>query len=202
MTRRYWMLAGQVLLLGLVLAFPLRGVMQRVVITPAAYVLWALGIFYAATPQLIWWAAIVIVVTLTALGTLAAPVRFTPRRPVEAKPVQGPVESLALWIGKTPGGIYYKWLVAHRLGKLAYQFLLQHEGHRPRTLFAPLTGADWQPGEELRAYLEVGLHGSFADYPQSPNPLKAAAPTPLDLDITEAVLFLESKMEPERDKYR
>ena len=64
-------------------------------------------------------------------------------------------------------GIYFKWLVANRLGKLAYQILLHRESGRPRSVFAPLLGADWEPSKELRQYLETGLHGSFADFPNT-----------------------------------
>ena len=62
--------------------------------------------------------------------------------------------------GHEGSGTYFKWLIANRLGKLAYQMLLDRESGRPRSVFAPLLGLDWEPSNELRQYLETGLHGS------------------------------------------
>ena len=59
-------------------------------------------------------------------------------------------------LNKAPGGIYYKWLVANRLGNLARELLDQREGRRKRR-FARLTGRDWQPPAEVSAYLESGF---------------------------------------------
>jgi hypothetical protein len=102
---------------------------------------------------------------------------------------------LSIWLGRAKGVNYFKWLIANRLGKLAYQLLLHRESGRPRSVFAPLTGADWKPSKELQTYLEVGLHGSFSDYPNSGKAFGAAPKTPLDFEIREAVLFLESQIE-------
>jgi hypothetical protein len=44
-------------------------------------------------------------------------------------------------------------------------------------------------------YLETGLHGSFADYPNVKRPFGVPQATPLDLDLVEAVEFLESQVE-------
>jgi len=95
---------------------------------------------------------------------------------------------------RAESGIYFRWLVANRLGKLAYQILLHRESGRPRSVFAPLVGTDWEPGRDLQKYLETGLHGSFADFPNSGR-FSAHQPTPLDLDVGDAVDFLESQVE-------
>jgi hypothetical protein len=73
--------------------------------------------------------------------------------------------------------------------------LLHRESGRPRSVFAPLVGVDWEPRNELQTYLETGLHGSFADYPHVNRAFGKPQKTPLDLDITEAVEFLESQVE-------
>lgn len=201
MTRRHWILSGVVIGLALLLAFPLRPFMERTFVTPISYALWLLGLFYNTAPQVIWWGVGIILVALIALGTIMPEDRAVHSRPPESKPIQGPVEGLSIWIKKTEGGIYYKWLVAHRLGKLAFRMLVQREGGKARSIFAPLTGADWQPDDALRNYLEIGLHGSFADYPGSSNPLKPARRTPLDLEIRQAVEFLEANSEVERGRH-
>jgi hypothetical protein len=195
MNRRLWLPAAAVLGLALVLAFPLRPLVERTVIVPAAYILWLAGLLYESLPQIVWWAAVLLLAAWIVAGSLLPKETFSERKPPGPQPVQGPVESLAHWIRRTRGGTYYKWLVAHRLGKLAHQMLAQREGNRPRPMFSPLAGADWQPGPELQEYLETGLHGSFADFPGGRKLAGPAGRTPLDLEIAEAIEFLESKAE-------
>jgi len=115
-----------------------------------------------------------------------------------SKPALGPVQALAGWLNKSGSGIYFKWLIANRLGKLAYQILLQRGNEKPRSVFEPLTGPDWHPSADLQNYLQSGLHRSFADFP---NPRRFFAPppkTPLDLEINKAVDFLESQIDDAR----
>ena len=107
------------------------------------------------------------------------------------------MEGLAIWMLKAEKGIYFKWLVANRLGKLAYQMLLHRESGRPRTVFMPLLGADWEPKKDLQQYLETGLHGSFADFPNTSR-FSGHQQTPLDLPVGEAIEFLESQIESNR----
>jgi hypothetical protein len=105
------------------------------------------------------------------------------------------VENLAMNLRRAEQGTYFKWVVANRLGKLAYHILLQRESGKPRTVFAPLLGADWEPSKDLQNYLEAGLHGSFADFPAVSRLSRAHQKTPLDVNVVEAVEFLESKVE-------
>jgi hypothetical protein len=73
--------------------------------------------------------------------------------------------------------------------------LLQRESRRARSVFAPLVGTDWESPRELQTYLEIGLHGSFADFPNSRPRLMAPPKTPLDYEVRDAVAFLESQLE-------
>jgi hypothetical protein len=114
----------------------------------------------------------------------------------------GQVEDLVHWLQKADRGTYFKWLVANRLGKLAHQMLLHRESGRLRSVFAPLVGPDWEPRSELQKYLETGLHGSFADYPYEKHSLGTPRRTPLDVDVAEAVEFLESKIENGHSSHR
>jgi hypothetical protein len=192
--RRLWWIAAGVLTLALALAFPLRDWTQRTVITPLAVILWVMNLFYRSMPQLLWWVLVVMVVIIMLIGSLAPPEIFTPRDRNKSALLHGPVESLSLAIKKTREGPYFKWMIANRLGKLAYQMLVQREGGEKRSVFAPLVGADWQPSQALRKYLEVGLHGSFAEYPVSEQSSRRGA-SPLDVEIQEAVEFLENRLE-------
>ncbi|HKI55038.1 MAG TPA: hypothetical protein VJ987_13000, partial [Anaerolineales bacterium] len=46
-----------------------------------------------------------------------------------------------------------------------------------------------------QSYLEAGLHGSFADYPQKGRLLSSRVRTPMDYDINEVVQYLESQVQ-------
>jgi hypothetical protein len=192
-TQRWLILAGALIVAG-ILAFPLRETIFDTVVIPAAFITWNLGLLYRSFSQGTWWWVIIFFVLFMLAFSLAAAPDFRPRTTIKSKPPQGQVEGLAIWIRKAEKGIYFKWLVANRLGKLAYQILLHRETGRPRSVFAPLLGTDWEPGKELQQYLETGLHGSFADFPNTGN-LSAPQHTPLDLHVTEAVDFLESQVE-------
>ena len=192
--RRLWWIGAGVILLALALAFPLRDVFQRTVVVPLAYFLWAMGLFYRSLPQLAWWILAGMIVTMMLAGSLSTGEKFNPRETPESLPMYGQVEGLAVSMHKARRGVYFKWIVANRLGKLAYQMLVRREGDKTRSVFAPLAGVDWQPAPRLQRYLETGLHGSFSDYPDSERFTRTSA-SPLDLEVREAVEFLESQLE-------
>jgi hypothetical protein len=195
-TRRRLILIGALIIAG-ILAFPLRETIQETVVIPAAFIVWNLGLMYRAFSQGIWWWVVVFIVLLMLAFSLAPQATFRRRSEAKPKPQQGQVEGLAIWLRRAEGGIYFKWLIANKLGKLAYQLLLHRESGRPRSVFAPLVGMDWEPTKDLQKYLETGLHGSFADFPNSGR-FSAPRKTPLDLDVGEAVDFLESQVENSR----
>jgi hypothetical protein len=67
-------------------------------------------------------------------------------------------------------------------------------GGKSRSFFDPLSGPDWAPEEGVQAYLESGLKGSFADYPQGRRFFSRPEPTPLDQDMDEVIEFLEEQV--------
>ena len=199
--RRILPLVG-IMVIAALLAFPLRETIYEAVVIPVAYIVWGLGLLYHAFSQITWWWLSVVIV-LFMLGLSLVP-KFTPGRVSRErpKPKHGQVEDLAIWLGRARTGTYFKWLIANRLGKLAYQMLLDRESGRPRSVFAPLLGRDWEPSNELREYLETGLHGSFSDFPRPRRRLSAPPPTPLDYDVNHAVEFLESQVQNDPSQKR
>ncbi len=197
MTRRWAALAG-VIVIATLLAFPLREAVHEAIVVPVAYLLWALGLLYRSLSQGIWWVILIVLVILILARSLAPQLRPPGKALPSSKPVFGQVQVFAGWLNKSGSGIYFKWLIANRLGKLAYQILLQRGNEKRRSVFEPLTGPDWHPTADLQNYLQSGLQRSFADFP---NPRKFFAPpakTPLDLDINNAVDFLESQIDDSR----
>jgi hypothetical protein len=191
-----------VLLIAGILAFPLRDMIYETVVIPAAFIAWNFHLFYRMLSQGIWWWLIISLVFVMLIFSLLP--RTTSRRQVRTKPKPqlGQVENLAAWLGRAEKGIYFKWLIANRLGKLAYQILLHRESGRPRSVFAPLVGTDWEPSNEIQKFLEVGLHGSFADFPNVRRPFSPPQQTPLDINVAEAVEFLESQIDNDRSGLR
>jgi hypothetical protein len=181
--------------IALLLAFPLRDDVFRLFIIPLAYVFWVLSLIYHAVRQTIWWALAMLVVLFLVSKSLLPQFKARKRVPLKAKPMVGQVESFATWIKKTEQGMYFKWLIANRLGKIANQILANRSTGRQRTFFDPLTGPDWTPDSAVRSYLESGLHGSFADYPQKSSFFSTPVQTPLDHDLSEVVQYLESQVE-------
>lgn len=188
--------------ISLGLSFALRDVIRRAVILPAAYLLFWGKLFYHAVPQVILW--IVLVAAIFIYTVRLIPLRAWVSRPkkVKIQPAMGAVENLAGWVGKAPKGIYYKWLLANRLGRIAREILLMHSGnHQQRTLEA-VEGSGWDPPQEVRGYLETGLNGSFADFPQPRFRWLRSEPTPLDADVQKVIDYLESELEASHDGNR
>ena len=180
------------------ISFLLRDAIQRSVIMPLAYLWWLFKLYYRAVPQLILWVLLVLAVFVSMFRLIPIKNLFRRARKIEQKPAIGPIENVALWVKKSPGGIYYKWLIANRLGKVARELLDQREG-RVRKGFMRLNGKGWNPPDEVDAYLETGLNGSFADFPQSRWWVK---PTPLDINQQQVVDYLENEMEASHDRNR
>ena len=195
LTRRRWLIILGIILISAILAIPMRGTIYSVIVLPVAYLGWALGILYRILPQVFLWWLMIAIVFFILVFSMVSNLKFSRREKSKLTPRKGQVEDLSLWIGRANNGVYFKWLIANRLGKLAYQILLHRESGRPRSVFAPLVGEDWKPSRELQQYLETGLHGSFSDFPNPRRRMAGLQKTPLDYEIKEAVKFLESKVE-------
>lgn len=196
--RRRFLLVFGVLMVAALLAFPLRETVYQTLVIPVAFIVFQLGLYYRSISQAIWWWLLITVVLFMLTLSLLPYLKPGRKNNVRVKPRLGQVQELAMWLHRLEGGTYYKWLVANRLGKLSYQILLHRENGRPRSVFSPLIGADWNPSKELQTYLEIGLHGSFADFPHSGSPFATLPKTPLDYEVRDAVEFLESQLESTR----
>ena len=185
-----------VIVIAALLAFLLRDVVNQLILVPIAYLLWLLDLVYLSMNQSVWWIAAVFVVLVIIGQSLLPEIRPVRKVIPFSRRERGSVENLALAMQKSKKGIYFKWLIANRLGKLAYQILLQREHGKPRSVFAPLTSEGWEATPEVQQYLEKGLHGSFADFPNSNwNYFSPPEKTPLDHEVVEVIEFLEAKME-------
>ena len=191
--RRIGAITGALTAAGL-LAFPLREAVHQLLVVPLSYLLWLLGLMYRALDQIWWWFAVALILIIALIRSLLPDFKPARKEVSILREERGKVEVLASALKRTKKGTYFKWMVANRLGKLAYQILLQREHGKPRSVFAPLVGEGWDPEPEVQGYLEKGLHGSFADFPNSYwHTFAPPQKTPLDHDVREVVEFLESK---------
>jgi hypothetical protein len=188
---------GGALVIALVLAFALRDLVRLALVLPLAYLWWALGVVYGAVPQVVLWIGLIVLVVFLLLSSLTPRGMPAPLEKKEVRARNGNIENLAVALEKARKGTYNKWKVANRLGRLARDLLIQRGDREITKVIGPLTGRDWQPSESVRTYLDVGLNGSFADYPNPRWPFGRPQPTPLDLDVSEAVDFLEEQIKPD-----
>lgn len=187
-----WVL-GITLLVSAAMAYFLQDAFLAVLIVPLSYIWYLLTLLYLSVAQTVVWFLLVGIVALIAFGSLYGKTRPTGLIDIKTVPEHGPIEKLAKHIASGKEGIYYKWLVANRLGKLAQSILLQRSG-RQGSSGDPLESAGWDAPAEVKSYLISSLQSTFADFPRrkwfSPPPQ-----TPFDLDVEEVVAYLESKLE-------
>jgi len=195
---------GAVLAAFVLLAFWLQGAVQDVCIVPAIGLLRMGGLLLRSIPQSVFWSLLVAAAALIVLGSLANAGRLHLWRPTKQKRVaiRGPIEKLAQQLHHTRRGLYFKWLVAHRLGELEQSLaasgparLIQRgvsESGEPRQTAADENGG--QRAADIQAYIEAGL-----DRPPISRSrrrfLSRRPPSPLDLDPSRVVEYFESQME-------
>ncbi len=184
-----------VLVIVAALAYALRESIERNVIQPLIYAWWVIGIYYDSFPQALTWIILVGVIILIEIGSFATGNSVSDGKREVRKPAQGQVESLAGWFHRATDGLYFRWLLAQRLGKLSRELNAFNSRQAAPSAREALAGPGWDPPEEVAAYLESGLNGSFADYPRPRWPFQRPRPTPLDLDPETAIDYIESKME-------
>jgi hypothetical protein len=197
MTRRRWLIIFLMLVLCVSAAYALRNAIYDLVVIPLAYLWWVIRLSYHLIPQVILWIVLVILTLFIAVRELLMSTSLKKQTKEVRTVPRSPVENLSMLLQKQKRGIYYRWLIANRLGKVARELLDQREGHRMAKRFTRLTGRDWNPSHEVEAYLESGLNGTFADYPQSR--WSRSQPTPFDLPPQHVIEYLESEMEMHRN---
>jgi hypothetical protein len=177
-----------------VLAFLLRPWIDSLLIRPLVYAVRAGGLAARSISQQTCWLVLVGALAGLALSTALGMFSRLRWRERQAASRRGPVEELASTIRKARGGRYFKWLVANRLGLLAREFLRGRGEEDPKTWKVHLSGAGWQPPEEVQEYLEAGLEQISVQETRR-NLFGIPEPSPLDLDPRKVVAYLEEQME-------
>lgn len=202
---------GAVLVAAALLAFWLQGTIQDLCIVPAVELLRMGGLLLRSVPHPVLWSLLVTSVALISLGSLARTGRLPLRRRAkkEQAAVAGPIGKLAQHFRNAGRGPYFRWLIAHRLAELEQVITASPmAGNSAGAVY--LTQRSTSPTEEprgvgiarsgdpmaidIQTYMEAGL-----DRPPISRPRRRffgrRPPTPLDLEPSRVVEYLESQME-------
>lgn len=150
-----------------------------------SYLVWSLNFFGRLIPPQGVWIGLLVLIVYFAVGSFYGK-RFSVETAGESPtPLKGPVEAMAEWIEEKDRGVYFKWRIAHLLGRV-------HEAQLRNT-----SARISPPPREVEAYLDAGLNHSYMDYP-TPGGFKKYEPTALDADLEAALDYLEEQMEIKR----
>ena len=183
---------------ALLIAFPLREAVEAIIIQPLQYLLWGAGIIYRSVPQFWIWVAMSAIIFFILLMPFLDDLPRIPKRHKKEPPEQGPIEKMAESLNKADRGIYFRWSVANRIGKIMRDWLAYRERLDKRWQANDLARIEGQVSPEVYQYLDAGLNGSFADYPRPRLPFfQKKIKTPLDLDPNLVLDTLKKEMENE-----
>jgi len=181
--KRWFSIASVILVAGILLVF--RNQIVGVLVYSFSYLVWSLNLFGRIIPPQGVWIALVILILYVAVGSFYGKRSKDESRPMEANPVLGPVEAMADWIEERRRGVYFKWRIAHLLGRV-------HQSHYQNT-----SGRVQAAPPEIEAYLDAGLNKSYMDFP-TPSVFKKNEPTVLDIELEPVLDYLEEQMEIQR----
>ena len=179
------------IVLSAILAFAARDLVYRVLVLPLSYAAWQLGILFRAVPQLVWWTAVVVTITLVVGWQLVPEIKPAARSGVPPPPLVGDVEVVARWVQRSRRSTYFRWQLAHRLSRISRK-LLELSGRKPEV---------GPPNARVDSYLAAGMNNSFVDFPAPRHLLARPRVTPLDADPGEVVDYLELQGQIDRGNH-
>ncbi|HET6846616.1 MAG TPA: hypothetical protein VFH29_07260 [Anaerolineales bacterium] len=181
-TARPW-----ILIMGLALtawlAYIARDAVQVFIVVPAAYGAWQLRALLLGVAQLLQWALLVVGMALIMFWQLIPSLGPRGRKVAMDSGRGGAVNSTAVALMRARSSNYFRWQLAHRLGRVARQ--LDAPGRHSE--------ADGRP-VAIAKYLDAGLNQSFVDH-ASPRLLFARPQAGvLSLNPADVVHHLESRL--------
>jgi len=198
MTRRHWLLTAIFAGMAFMLAFPLRNIVYDIVIRPLLYLIWVFKLGYHAIPQFLLWAIMLLIIIVIMAAPLVETRQSRPQKNHPVKQDLGPIATLAKTIEKSKYGIYFKWVLANRIGRIMRDWLAYRDYVVKRWQANDIAKLGWSSSKSIQTYLNVGLNGSFVDYPSKRLAfMHRRTTTPLDVDPNDVLDYLESHMEAE-----
>ena len=178
--KRWVSIASVILLAGVLLFF--RNQIAGNLVYSFSYLVWSFNLFGRIIPPQGVWIMLVILIVYIAVSSFYGKRSKEEKSRMETTQVVGPVEAMASWIEERQRGVYFKWRIAHLLGRV-------HEVHHKNT-----SGRMSPPSKEVEAFLDAGLNASYMDFP-TPSRFKKNEPTVLDIDLEPVLDYLEEQME-------
>ena len=177
--------------LSAALAIALRNAVHDFLVVPLAYVAWQIAVLMGAVPEFARWLVLVVALGLLLAWQLVPDLRPASRLPARPREGMGPVETAATWLLRARASNYFKWQLAHRLGRVSRR-LDELRGRKNGSAAASAAVVD---------YLAAGLDHSFADFPGPRGPFAYPSATPLDLDPAKVIEYLESQSFMNRESH-
>jgi len=192
--RRYLLISFLVILIA-VLAYLLRGVMLKYLLSPIIYALRIFSIIYRALPQAFWWGAFLLILVVVSSRLI-----FRKRAVVNLREgVLGvqPASLASAWahrIERSKKGDYSKWLLARSITELALNTIAFQERQSLEIAQKRLLEGKIDLPPKITAYIQAGLDmPSFRHYSEFiANFRYARTNSPLELDVEEIIEFLEN----------
>jgi hypothetical protein len=180
---RPWVLVAGVVMTA-ALAYMARDAVQEFVVLPLAYVLWQLRGLSAGVAQLIQWGLLILAMSLVMAWQLIPQLRPQIRRAPRFLHRGGPVNSTAITLSRARSSNYFRWQLAHRLGRAAAE------------LGSSASTGPWGPSAPaaIAGYLHAGLNQSFVDYASRRLPFTKPSAGALGVDPEEVVRYLEASL--------
>ena len=187
-TVRPWkpLVSTALLILVAILLYPVRRAVAGAVMSFASYLVWSVNVMGVVIPQQILWVFLLILILYIAIGSFYGKRYREEKSSEEQSPVIGAVEAMAEYIEERHRGIYFKWQIAHLLGKI--HKTIEENASRGTSGRIPL------PSDRVQAFLDAGVNTSYADYAPDGFVLKNNS-TPLDIELEQVVAYLEEEME-------
>lgn len=183
-TAKRWYSIGAVTLLTVIL-LQFRNQIAGWLAYSFSYLVWSLNVFGRIIPPQGVWIGLLILIVYIAVGSFYGKSLRMEDAPEAPTPARGPVEAMTEWIEEKDRGVFFKWRIAHLLGKV-------HEAHSRNT-----SGRVGTPPKEIEEFFDAGLKQSYMDFP-TPGMFRKYEPTALDADLESVLEYLEDQMEIHR----
>ena len=181
--KRWFSIAFVILLAAILLFF--RNEVAGWLAYSFSYMVWSLNFFGRIIPPQGIWIGLMILIVYIAVGSFYGK-SFSVEKDFEAPtPARGPVEAMAEWIEEKDRGVFFKWRIAHLLGKV-------HEAQLKNT-----SGRMDAPPKAIEEFFDAGLNHSYVDFP-TPGMFRKYEPTALDAELESVLDYLEDQMEIHR----
>ena len=194
--QRHFLFIGFIIIAA-ILALLLRDLVRLVLVPPVLYVYWVARIIYGTLPQLFWWGALMLGLLFIAARSLAFRSNDTKSTESAHRARESRLELWANWIDQTNNGGYFRWYLAHELGRLYLSVLASRERLTKDQALTQLVNKKTDLPPEVQAYLETGLDArqsfTFGDL-KGRLPFRSKSP-PLDLEPEEIIKLLEREFD-------